>query len=84
VITWGRTEAHDLEALLPDPPENPEFNELFTDAEQTEFTRRFHTGIETGRVRLEAARVRQAKSERIAFEARERSAARRSVLRSRP
>lgn len=43
---------------IPDPPENPEFNELFSDRAQDAITRRFEAGI--------------AKNERALYEARKR------------
>ena len=70
----------DPEALLPDAPENPEFNELFTEGGQVEITRRFHAGIEKNYEGLQLARKRQAARAARSYDARRR----RPVLRSRP
>lgn len=56
--------------VLPPPPDNLDFLELFTEDEQAEIARRFHAGIELGRARLAAARQRQARSDRLEFERR--------------
>ena len=69
---------------LPDPPDNFEFLELFTPAQQDAIAGRFVRGIALHESRLYEARARHARSERMAQARRERRAlAREAYLKSR-
>ena len=69
---------------LPDPPENPEFNELFTDEQQTQITARFHAGITRHERALFEARARERKTYRMQAErAEKRKQAKEAYLASR-
>jgi flagellar biosynthesis/type III secretory pathway protein FliH len=69
---------------FPDAPENPEFNELFTEAEQDEISARFQRGIERNRQACREAALRRARSENMAQARKElRAAARERYLASR-
>jgi hypothetical protein len=78
---------------LPDPPENPEFNELFTDAEQDAIALKFERGIAKHNLAMHALYARSAADNAARLERKAQVEARRArflagrfnpVLRSRP
>lgn len=69
---------------LPDPPENPDFVELFTPEQQDVIADRFARGIALGEARLREARLRETRSADMARARKERRAiARETYLKSR-
>jgi hypothetical protein len=65
---------------LPDPPDNFDFLELFTPQQQDEIDRRFQSGIRYHEDELACVRHRATRSERMAFERRERRALARKAM----